>query len=129
MDRLKTTEINEVKEILLERQDYICPLCDEDMSEVESRNICLDHSHVTGQIRDVLCRNCNAIEGRVWNFANRAKRGGTIFGWLTRMMAYIDHHEENPSGIYHPKYRTVEEKRLARNKKARLRAKKRREEI
>ena len=125
MDRLKTTEINEVKEILLERQNYICTLCGENLSEVESRNICLDHSHVTGQIRDVLCRNCNAIEGRIWNFANRAKRDRTIFEWLIGMMEYIIYHEENPSGIYHPKYRTETEKRLAKNKKARLRRKKR----
>lgn len=59
MNRLKTTEIKEAKEVLLEEQEYICPLCDKDLSEEEPRNICLDHCHITGQIRAVLCRNCN----------------------------------------------------------------------
>ena len=129
MDRLKASEISDAKKILLEGQDYLCALCGEDLSEAESKNVCLDHSHVTGQVRAVLCRNCNSIEGRIWNFANRAKRGRTIVEWLTGMMEYIEYHEENPSGIFHPKHKTDEEKRLARNKKARLRAKKKRESV
>lgn len=128
MDRLKASEIKEAKSILLESQKYLCALCDQDLSEVQEKNICLDHSHVTGCVRAVLCRNCNSIEGRIWNFANRAKRNHTIVQWLKRMMDYIEYHENNPSGIYHPKHKTENEKRLARNKKARLRAKKKKQE-
>lgn len=128
MDRLKISEISAAKEVLLEQQDYLCSLCELDLSEVVSRDICLDHSHTTGQIRAVLCRNCNSIEGRIWNFANRAKRDRTIFEWLIGMMEYIEYHENNLSGVYHPKYKTNDEKRLARNKKARLRRKKRKKE-
>lgn len=127
MDRLKPSEIQEAKEVLLEEQDYKCPLCDIDLSELEPKDVCLDHSHVTGQIRAVLCRNCNSIEGRIWHYANRAKRDSTIIQWLVRMMDYVEYHEENPCGIYHPNHRTEEEKRLSRNKKARLRRKKKRE--
>lgn len=128
MDRLKTSEIKEAKEVLLEAQKNKCPLCNINLLEEEPRNVCLDHSHITGQIREVLCRNCNAIEGRIWNFANRAKRGGTIIEWLEKMMNYIEHHENNPSGIYHPKYRTDEEKRISRNKKAKKRRQQKKKE-
>lgn len=124
MERLKHTEIKEAKEVLLQAQNHICPLCDSDLSEVESKNIHLDHSHVTGQIRAALCSNCNRREGEIWNRANRAKRDKTVLEWLHKLIDYIDYHEENPSGIYHPKHRTETEKRELRNKKARNRRKK-----
>ena len=121
MDRLKTTELKEAKKVLLESQDYICPICGGDLSETESKYIHVDHSHINGQIRAALCSTCNQIEGQVWNRANRAKRNLTIKEWLDSMIAYIEYHENNPSGIYHPKYRTKTEKRELRNKKARKR--------
>lgn len=129
MDRLKTTELLEAKQFLLEEQDYICALCGIDMSEFDSKNIHLDHSHSTGQIRAVLCSNCNRSEGSIVHFANRSKREGTILEWLKGLIEYIEYHEQNPSGIFHSKYRTEDEKRLARNKKARIRAKKKRESL
>ncbi len=127
MDRLKTTEIKEAKAVLLEDQDNICPICDSDLSEMESKYVHVDHSHINGQIRAALCSTCNQIEGQIWNRANRAKRDMTVVEWLHQLIDYIDYHEENPSGIYHPSHKTEDEKRLARNKKSRKRAKLKRE--
>ena len=99
MDRLKTTEVPDAKIVILEQQDYLCGLCELDLSEVRPRDIILDHNHSNGQIRAVLCRSCNHAEGMVIGWANRAKRGRAIFEWLTKMMEYIQYHNENPSGI------------------------------
>lgn len=122
-DRLTNKEIPEAKKMLLVDQDYICSLCDKDLSKEPSKNICLDHSHVTGQIRAVLCRNCNANLGRVWHWANRSKRKMSAEDWLLRCIEYEKHHEEKPSGIYHPTYKTEQEKQILKKKRAKRRRK------
>lgn len=83
-------------------------------------NICLDHDHGTGHIRAVLCRNCNGIEGKIYNLANRAKRDATPLWWLEKLCEYWKHYIENPTGVYHPVHKTADEKRLLKNKRARL---------
>lgn len=97
-------------------QDNKCCLCD---TRLDDDNSCLDHCHSTGAIRGVLCRNCNGIEGKVYNLARRAKRLYTVTRWLERLLAYYHQHETSPSGVWHPTYKTTDEKRLARNAKAR----------
>lgn len=89
------------------------------LQSVNARDVCLDHCHVTGNIRAVLCRNCNGVEGKVFNLARRAKRDGTPQWWLKRLLEYWLHHIDNPTGVYHPTHKTADEKRLIRNKKAR----------
>ena len=101
----------------MELQNHRCPICRVTISDDSS---CLDHDHVTGQIRGVLCRNCNGIEGKIFNLARRAKRDGTPLWWIERLVAYWTEHNSNPSGVWHPTHKDVDEKRLARNKKARL---------
>lgn len=82
---------------------------------------CLDHNHKTGLIRGVLCRNCNGIEGRIYNLANRAKRTLTTKDFLGRIILYWLKHETDQTGLYHPLHKTVDEKRERTNKKARAR--------
>jgi len=127
MHRLRPKDLPAAKALMLEAQGWRCGICQRDMRQVEPKNRCLDHSHITGQIRAVCCRACNGGEGRIWNWANRSKQDMTVLDWLRACMAYIEEHEANPSGVYHCTHRTPEEKRIARNKKARLRAKKKRE--
>ena len=80
----------------------------------------LDHDHTTGFLRDVLCRNCNGIEGKVFNLARRAKAGLTTEEWLRNLVAYWERHASpQHGGILHHTHKTEEEKRLARNAKAR----------
>ena len=127
--RLKTTEVKAARDILLKKQGRVCPLCKGKMSATTKQPV-LDHDHKTGFLRDVICRNCNGIEGKVFNLARRAKNGMTEVEWLESLIAYYKRHEEpQHGGILHPTHRTEEEKRLARNDKARkiraaLRAKK-----
>lgn len=119
--RIKTKDIPKVKAALLADQNNRCALCRIKLDLVDARDVCLDHCHVTGNIRGVLCRNCNGCEGKVFNLARRAKRQGTPLWWLKRLIEYMEQHEKEPSGVYHPTHKTEEEKRLLRNKKARER--------
>ena len=112
-----------MREILLKRQLNRCGLCGIDLSETEPRNVCVDHCHKQGHVRAALCRNCNGIEGKIFNLANRGKRGGTVPGFLQKLLKYwVDYAEGD---VFHPDHKTEDEKRIKRNTKARLaRAKK-----
>jgi len=107
-----------MKELLLKKQLNRCGICSIDLSEIPSRNVCLDHDHKKGHVRAALCRNCNGIEGKIFNLANRGKRSGTPRGFLTRVLDYWSEFESGD--VYHPDHKTEDEKRIARNTKARL---------
>lgn len=117
--RLKNTEIAPARDILLKKQDKVCPLCLGKMG-ASSKQPVLDHDHNTGYIRDVLCRNCNGMEGKIFNLARRAKNKSTETEWISRLLEYWKRHATpKHGGILHPTHKTEAEKRLARNKKAR----------
>lgn len=116
MRRIKKSEMAEVKKKLLRKQRGKCPLCKCELDDPADR--CLDHDHKTGYIRALLCRNCNAMEGKVFNCSNRAKRDGTPLEWGTRVLDYWRTHAECQTGLLHPDHKTPDEKRISRNKKA-----------
>lgn len=119
--RLKTTEVAKARTLLKQKQQSICPLCKGKMG-VKVKQPVLDHDHTTGFIRDVLCRNCNGMEGKVFNLSRRAKHKGTELEWLERLVEYYKRHRTpKHGGLLHPTHKTEAEKRLARNKKARER--------
>lgn len=62
----------------------------------------------------------------MFNLARRAKRDATPLWWLEQLIKYYEEYDQNPTGIYHPTYKTEDEKRLLRNKKARMRRAKKR---
>lgn len=128
MKRLKTTQIATHKKELLKKQDFKCGLCRIDLSDFPTRDLCLDHDHKLGHVRSVLCRNCNGIEGKIYNLANRGKREKTPKWFLKRVVDYWSTHADPvlSEAVFHPNHKTEDEKRLLRNKKARLRAAKQR---
>jgi len=120
-NRLTASKIAPAREALLKKQGRRCPLCDGVMGGKGKQPV-LDHDHGNGHIRDVICRNCNGIEGKVFNLARRAKNKLTEKQWLERLLAYYVRHETPQHGGYlHPTHKTEAEKRLARNKKSRER--------
>ena len=93
-----------------------CPLCNEPM--VDLKLMVVDHDHVSGEIRGVICRWCNAQLGKVENSANRAKRQRTVDDWLD---SAIEWRRKQHTGLMYPTHKTEAEKKAAtaeRRKKA-----------
>ena len=86
--QLKQKDLVDVRATLLESQGNICILCGRS-AEVIGKTLCVDHSHKTGLVRAVLCRNCNSMAGRVENSINRAKQGISFEQWLDNFVEYI----------------------------------------
>lgn len=126
MIRLKKSQIPAHKQKLLEAQGGKCRLCNIDLITLPTKDLCLDHCHRHGVIRGVLCRNCNGIEGKIFNLANRGKRGYTPAAYLAMIVDYWRDVTVRPDSVYHPDHRTEEEKRLKRNAVARVAAAKKR---
>ena len=119
--RIKAGDIPALRINISLSQFNKCKLCGIDLNTVVP---CLDHDHTNGKIRGVLCGNCNGIEGKIFNLARRAKRGGTETMFLNSILLYWDLYSKEPRDIIHPTHKTSDEKRLRRNKKARDKRKK-----
>jgi hypothetical protein len=121
--RLKLKDIPAFRDKLAQEQGWKCWICSIDLSSVTA---CLDHDHSaeSGRCRSVLCANCNGLEGRIFNLARRGKRKGTETSFVKSILDYWEYHAKNPRQEIHPSHRTQDEKRIARNKKARERRKK-----
>ena len=118
--RIKVSQAVQVRTALLAKQGYRCPLCGGCMKANSTKRPALDHDHQTGFLRDVLCINCNGMEGKVFNLARRARGALTETQWLSNLLAYYQRHETpQHGGILHHTHKTPEEQRLARNKKQR----------
>lgn len=114
--RIKNKDIPPLRAEIAKAQEGKCWLCQIELKgDIKA---CLDHDHRTGLIRGVLCGNCNGIEGKISNLANRAKRTGTRYGFVARVLAYWDAFSNPSHGLIHPKHKTADEKRIRRNKKA-----------
>lgn len=109
--KLKYTEIKTHRQLLLERQDYKCCLCGEQIND----DAVLDHCHKTGKIRSVLHRGCNSMLGKIENNMPRNKitieRLETLAGNLVK---YLKQEYED---IVHPTYLTKEERKMKAYKK------------
>jgi len=121
MRKLKRSEIPIATQALLKKQGYQCPLCGGSLKAGAKKDPVLDHDHTTGAIRDVLCRNCNGIEGKIYNLVRRAQNGLAYVAWIARLSEYWERHKVNQHNLIHPTHLTEEEKRLQRNAKARAR--------
>lgn len=119
MKRLTRKEADTLRRKLIVSQENRCALCNDTL---EGKTACLDHDHRNGQIRAVLCLNCNGIEGKIFNLCRRAKRQGTEIRFLASVYDYwMAHGTINVNALIHPGHKTADEKRLARNARARRR--------
>lgn len=119
--RIKNKDIEDLRVKIAAEQNNLCWLCDVDLNTVTP---CLDHDHQNGAIRGVLCQNCNGIEGKIANLANRAKREKTRYDFLNRVLRYWNFFSACKRDLIHPSHKTADEKRLLKNKRARQRRKK-----
>ena len=109
--QLKTSEIPKIRTELAQEQGNICPLCGKPLE-----NPVLDHQHKlrksqpigedgAGLVRGVLCRDCNALEGKIWNAMNRYLQPeckAERIKWLLNLASYLS---KEPTDMVHPRER------------------------
>lgn len=125
LHRIKPLDLKAVRAALIKEQAGLCPLCQRELSYIKPQQRCVDHDHAksgpsAGAIRGVLCSNCNGNEGRIRNRVLCAKGHLSEIEWLENLLAYWKLHTVNQTGLLHHTYKTPEEARLLRNKKARV---------
>ena len=112
MKQLKSTEVTDLRNKILDEQHGKCALCDCTINNETGYS--LDHQHKTaketigedgaGLVRGVLCRACNVWEGKIWNSTRRYRQPENVqdrIGMLTRLVEYyqkgtynVIHHTE-----------------------------------
>lgn len=117
--RLKQTQLKAVRQDFVDKQGGRCAIC---YCPLPNDAAVMDHDHKTGYLRAALCRNCNGIEGKIKNLCNRGKRQFDQLWYIKRILDYWETHDvDKPEhGLMYPTHKTADEKRLAINKKARL---------
>ena len=117
LKRLSQKEQTQLREDLLKQQGGICALC---LEPIEAGKAVLDHCHATGQIRAVLHRGCNSLEGIIQNnLARNLITPSRLRNILNNLVGY----QVQLKPILHNTHRTSEEKK----ERAKIRAKKRRQ--
>lgn len=117
-------ELNSIRQELLKLQDHKCAICQKDLMDEPTSNQHVDHQHLyksdglgfegNGLIRGVLCRDCNALEGKIWNNLHRfgkADKSNPVESrkdWLVKLIDYYNHPYYNSNPILHPKEKRFE---------------------
>ena len=115
MRKLKATEVKTIRESMLIQQGNRCALC---QLPCPPSQAALDHDHSTGLIRAVLHKSGNSLLGSVER--GRVRFGiGNLSAFLHGASGYLLTHLTDRTGLLHPTHKTPDERRLARNTKAR----------
>jgi len=126
--KITRAELAQVRNTLMAQQGFRCALCNVSFQEkvikngkpVQKYTACLDHCHIKGHVRAVLCNNCNGKEGKIMKLAIACQRAGTPLEWLERLVTYLTRHKDAQTPYIHPDHKTAREKMDTTNKKARL---------
>lgn len=110
MEYLKSKDIKPLREKLHKEQDFICPVCEQKTPLSETT---LDHQHKlfkdqplgengAGLIRGVLCKQCNSVEGKIFNSLRRMgmHKKDISFSEILRNLA--DYLERDNLPLVHP---------------------------
>lgn len=117
--KITAAQVKVVRLRLAAEQGNRCSICGAPFSTKAPMDPVLDHDHATGAVRAVLHRGCNSLLGKVENNAGRYGVRN-LRAFTNGVAAYLSTHMVNVTGYIHPTYRTEDEKRLLRNKRARI---------
>lgn len=123
VEKIKNTKTakDKVKRELLIKQKGKCPISGRNMTLSSS---VLDHCHLTGYIRAALPRGVNGLEGKVAYLCTRFGGCQTVddnIKLLKNLISFWELHKKPQTDYIYPAFKTDDEKREARNRKARLR--------
>ena len=71
---------------MFEEQKGVCAICKGE-GDGKWKKLCVDHDHETGNVRQLLCRNCNMMLGQA----------GDNINLLEEMIKYLKKHKNNVS--------------------------------
>lgn len=60
---------------LIEAQGGLCPVCKKELALLDPKRVHVDHCHVTGLVRGVLCGHCNPMLGNAFDNVEILKAG------------------------------------------------------
>lgn len=112
MQRLKVKEVSQWRANQIALQGGCCAMCGKPLDAAEA---VADHCHKTGHMRGALHRGCNAWLGKVENSIRINKLEDKLHLLVTKTVLDYMHSKIE---MFHPSWRTPEEKRLRRNRKA-----------
>ena len=110
-EQLTQSKIKDLREEILKKQNFKCAICGKDISNLDGAS--LDHQHRisksqeigedgAGLIRGVLCRDCNVLEGRIWNNSTRYKQFKTVKERIEFLKHLIKYYEQEKYPYIHP---------------------------
>lgn len=117
MRKLTRTELAAFREEQWLKQDKRCRLSGR---RIELADAVVDHCHKTGVVRGVLHRGVNSMLGKIENHRQIAgmREDSVLHQMLTKAVPYISRADLFCDVMY-PTHKTEDEKRVARNAKAR----------
>lgn len=62
---------------MLIKQNHKCGVCQKDETEVHKKRLFVDHCHTTGNVRGLLCHNCNTAIGLLKDSVQTALQAAT----------------------------------------------------
>lgn len=124
---ITSSQLPELRKRLLESQDFKCAICEKILDPNDSGNCNVDHQHLfkseelgifgNGLIRGVLCRECNHLEGKIWNNIHRygkvqkTQNNDPVLGrigFIEKLLNYYRNNLQHSEPILHPSERRIE---------------------
>jgi len=116
--QLSSSEIKDIRNKILDIQGGKCAICNCEITE--KTGISLDHQHRKkssiigedggGLVRGVLCRNCNILEGKIWNNMQRFFQFTKMDERINWLLNLIKYYEKENYNYIHPNEKPKEPK-------------------
>tara|TARA_R110002126_G_scaffold92186_2_gene218945 strand:- start:4981 stop:5367 length:387 start_codon:yes stop_codon:yes gene_type:complete len=115
--KLKSSETAGVLKQLVKKQGNVCGICKKPFTAKDYA--VLDHCHTSGFIRGALHNSCNGAEGRIKSKAQMGHKGVHPTDYVVGLAAYLTLHKKIQYPLIMHSHKNEDEKRLAKNAKAR----------